>query len=93
LGKLLVLVLTPNGDGINDTWIVENITNNPNSVVRVFNRWGSLVYSAKNYQNDWDGKLNGSDVTVPDGGSYYYQIDLKGTGNVDSEGWLYISRQ
>ena len=86
-------VLTPNGDGINDTWIVENITNNPNSVVRVFNRWGSLVYSAKNYQNDWDGKLNGSDVTVPDGGSYYYQIDLNGTGNVDSEGWLYISRQ
>jgi gliding motility-associated-like protein len=86
-------VLTPNGDGYNDTWIVENITNNPNSVVRVFNRWGSLVYSAKNYQNDWDGKLNGSDVTVPDGGSYYYQIDLKGTGNVDSEGWLYISRQ
>jgi gliding motility-associated-like protein len=85
--------LTPNGDGINDTWIVENITNHPNSVVRVFNRWGSLVYSAKNYQNDWDGKLNGSDVTVPDGGSYYYQIDLNGTGNVDSEGWLYISRQ
>jgi gliding motility-associated-like protein len=85
--------ITPNGDGINDTWIVENITNHPNSVVRVFNRWGSLVYSAKNYQNDWDGKLNGSDVTVPDGGSYYYQIDLKGTGNVDSEGWLYISRQ
>ncbi len=86
-------VITPNGDGINDTWVVENITNHQNSVVRVFNRWGSLVYSAKNYQNDWDGKLNGSDVTVPDGGSYYYQIDLKGTGNVDSEGWLYISRQ
>ena len=86
-------VITPNGDGINDTWEVQNITNNTNSVVRVFNRWGSLVYSAKNYQNDWDGKLNGSDVTVPDGGSYYYQIDLKGTGNVDSEGWLYISRQ
>ena len=86
-------VITPNGDGINDTWMVENITNHQNSVVRVFNRWGSLVYSAKNYQNDWDGKLNGSDVTVPDGGSYYYQIDLKGTGNVDSEGWLYISRQ
>jgi gliding motility-associated-like protein len=59
----------------------------------VFNRWGSLVYSAKNYQNDWDGKLNGSDSTVPDGGSYFYQIDLDGTGNVDSEGWLFISRQ
>ena len=85
--------ITPNGDRNNDTWVVVNITNHPNSVVRVFNRWGSLVYSAKNYQNDWDGKLNGSDVTVPDGGSYYYQIDLKGTGNVDSEGWLYISRQ
>ena len=86
-------VITPNGDGINDTWVVENITNHQNSVVRVFSRWGSLVYSAKNYQNDWDGKLNGSDATVPDGGSYYYQIDLDGTGKVDSEGWLFISRQ
>ncbi len=86
-------VITPNGDGINDIWYVENITNHPNSIIRVFNRWGSLVYSAKNYQNDWDGKLNGSDAALPDGSSYYYQIDLEGIGKVDYEGWLYISSQ
>ena len=86
-------VITPNGDGKNDTWVIDNITNHPDSVVKVYNTWGSLIFSAKNYQNNWDGKLNGNDVTLPDGGSYYYQIDLDGNGSVDEQGWLYITRQ
>ncbi len=84
--------ITPNGDGINDTWVISNITNHPKSIVRVYNRWGSMVFSALNYQNDWDGKLNGSDATLPDGQAYYYQVDLEGTGSVDKEGWLYIKK-
>jgi gliding motility-associated-like protein len=86
-------VITPNGDGTNDTWVIDNITNHPDSVVKVYNTWGSLIFSAKNYQNNWDGKLNGNDVTLPDGGSYYYQIDLDGNGTVEEQGWLYITRQ
>lgn len=86
-------VITPNGDGTNDAWVIDNITNHPNSIVKVYNQWGSLVFSAKNYQNNWDGKLNGNDVTLPDGGSYYYQIDLDGNGTVEEQGWLYITRQ
>ncbi|MFN0189644.1 MAG: gliding motility-associated C-terminal domain-containing protein, partial [Bacteroidia bacterium] len=89
----VVEAITPNGDGINDTWVVSNITNHPNSVVRVYNRWGSQVFSAKNYQNDWDGKVNGSDATLPDGHAYFYQVDIDGDGKVDSQGWLYITRQ
>ena len=86
-------VITPNGDGTNDTWVIDNITNHPKSIVRVYNAWGSLVFSAVNYQNNWDGKLNGNDVTLPDGGSYYYQIDLEGNGTINNQGWLYITRQ
>jgi gliding motility-associated-like protein len=89
----VVEAITPNGDGINDTWVIDNITNHPNSIVRVFNRWGSIVYSAKNYQNDWDGKVNGSDATLPDGHTYFYQVDIDGDGKIDSQGWLYITRQ
>ncbi len=87
-----VEAVTPNGDGLNDTWVIENITNHPKSVVRVYNRWGSMVFSALNYQNNWDGRLNGSDATLPDGQAYYYQVDLKGNGTIDKEGWLYIKK-
>ena len=86
-------VITPNGDGTNDTWVIDNITNFTKSIVRVYNAWGSLVFSAVNYQNNWDGKINGNDITLPDGGSYYYQVDLEGNGTVNNQGWLYITRQ
>ncbi|WP_428231388.1 gliding motility-associated C-terminal domain-containing protein [Flavobacterium sp.] len=83
---------TPNGDGINDTWVISNIENHPNSVVRVFNRWGTEVFTARNYQNDWDGHYKGNSSSLPESSSYYYQIDLDGNGTVDKEGWIYINR-
>ena len=82
---------TPNGDGINDTWVIYNIENYPNSLVRVFNSWGKEVFSVRNYQNDWDGRYKNFSDKLPDAGSYYYQIDFDGDGNVDQDGWLYIT--
>ncbi|MFD1601528.1 gliding motility-associated C-terminal domain-containing protein [Flavobacterium artemisiae] len=84
--------ITPNGDGINDTWVISNIDKHPNSIVRVFNRWGTLVFTAKNYQNDWDGTFKNSSQSLPESSSYYYQIDLDGDGTHDKEGWIYITR-
>jgi gliding motility-associated-like protein len=84
--------ITPNGDGVNDTWVIYNIEQYPASTVRVFNRWGSEVFFAKNYQNNWDGYYKNSSQSLPDGSSYYYQIDLDGNGTTDKEGWLYITR-
>ncbi|WP_444860209.1 T9SS type B sorting domain-containing protein [Flavobacterium lindanitolerans] len=81
---------TPNNDGINDTWQIINITNYPNSVVKVFNRWGSEVFSAKGYKNDWNGHYKGSSNPLPES-SYYYQIDL-GNGTPVYEGWIYLTR-
>lgn len=85
--------VTPNGDGINDTWVIYNIENYPKNKVSVFNRWGDLVFEAKNYQNQWDGHYKNRAQSLPDGGSYYYQLDLDGNGKVDYEGWIYISRK
>ena len=83
---------TPNGDGINDTWVISNIENHPASVVRVFNRWGAEVFTARNYQNNWDGQAKGQSSTLPAASSYYYQIDLDGNGTIDRQGWIYINR-
>ncbi len=83
--------ITPNGDGINDTWLVENILNHPKSVIRVYNRWGAEVFSVVNYQNDWDGRRNTDSASRLPSGSYYYTIDLDGDGSPEDKGWIYIA--
>ena len=49
---------SPDGDGINDTWVIKNIDHYPYSKTIVVNRWGSLVFDKINYKNDWDGIAN-----------------------------------
>lgn len=63
-------LLTPNGDGINDNWFIQDIQYYPNQVF-VYNLYGNEVYSQKNYANDWQGTYNGA--ALPDG-TYYYVI-------------------
>ncbi len=71
-------LITPNGDGINDRWIVKNIARYPNNEVRIFDRAGRMVYNRKGYSNEWDGKLNGHQLAE---GTYYYILEL-GNGQV-----------
>jgi gliding motility-associated-like protein len=85
--------ITPNGDGINDTWMIYNIENHPNNSVRVFNRWGSEVFFARGYQNNWNGAYKNNNQPLPDAGSYYYQLDLDDNGSIEKDGWIYITRQ
>ncbi|WP_289058700.1 gliding motility-associated C-terminal domain-containing protein [uncultured Flavobacterium sp.] len=89
---LIAEAVTPNGDGINDFWVIKNIENYTNSVVRVYNRWGAEVFSAKNYQNDWDGHFKDNSQSLPDSSSYLYQIDLENDGVIDYQGWIYITK-
>jgi gliding motility-associated-like protein len=66
---------TPNGDGINDKWIVTSGGACTSQVmVNVFNRNGELVYNNENYQNNWDGTYKGK--PLPDA-TYYYVIRFK----------------
>jgi gliding motility-associated-like protein len=65
---------TPNGDGINDRWLVNLIACYTKALVEVFNRYGNRVFRSDNYQNDWDGRWEGK--PVPDG-TYYYVITLE----------------
>ncbi|RKT00767.1 gliding motility-associated C-terminal domain-containing protein [Flavobacterium sp. 123] len=92
LGLNVSQAITPNGDGINDTWMIYNIEQYPNSTVRVFNRWGSEIFYAHNYRNDWDGHYKNKNQSLPETSAYYYQIDIEGNGSVDLEGWIYLTK-
>lgn len=84
-----VNILTPNGDGKNDRWIVWNINRYPENTVSVFDRSGRLVFRQRNYSNNWDGTFNGKPLQE---GAYYYVIEL-GTGIEPLKGTLTLIRE
>ncbi|MCP4520194.1 MAG: gliding motility-associated C-terminal domain-containing protein [Cytophagales bacterium] len=65
---------SPNGDDLNETWIIKNIEEYENASVKIYNRWGNEVYiTYGGYDNDWDGTDNGNPLP---NATYYYVIDL-----------------
>ncbi|MBC9914622.1 Ig-like domain-containing protein [Chitinophaga varians] len=72
-------LLTPNGDGKNDRWVVRNLDSYPDNEVKIFDRTGRLIYQRRNYSNDWDGTLNGHPLAE---GTYYYVLTVNGTSRV-----------
>ncbi len=81
---------SPNGDGINEHFVIEGILDYPDAKVSVFNRWGALVLEEVNYQNDWDGIWDGQRLVS---GTYFYLIEFgeQQAGEVES-GWVMIWR-
>ncbi|NUM31773.1 MAG: PKD domain-containing protein, partial [Bacteroidetes bacterium] len=75
-------VVTPNNDGKNDTWIIDNIEAYPDAVVSIVNRYGMEVFNKKGYKNEWDGtyKAPGGE-NLPDG-AYYYIITMEGSDKI-----------
>jgi gliding motility-associated-like protein len=63
---------SPNGDGINEKWIIEYLSTYPNCKVKVFTRQGQLVFESRGYKSPWNGTLNG--MTLPFV-TYYYIIE------------------
>lgn len=59
-------VITPNGDGHNDAWVINGLAKSGSSVA-VYNRWGNMVYEATSYANNWKG------TGLPDG-TYFYEV-------------------
>lgn len=72
-------VITPNGDGINDNWYIENIKYYPENEVTVYNIYGNSVYNKKGYNNDWQGTVNGAPLTD---GTYFYVIKPDNSSSV-----------
>ena len=65
---------TPNGDGVNDTWMIRYLEGYEGATVQVYNRYGQEVFRSEGYDRAWDGKLQGKPLPV---GTYYYIVNPK----------------
>jgi gliding motility-associated-like protein/uncharacterized repeat protein (TIGR01451 family) len=85
---------SPNGDGINDLFVIRGILNFPSNEFKIFNRWGALIFEANPYTNSWDGKsesnMNVGGDTLPVS-TYFYVLDLK-DGSEVYHGTIYLNR-
>ena len=76
-GFVIPTAFTPNNDNQNDRWEIVGLdTKYPTNSVRIFNRWGELLFESvegKYSNNEWDGTYKGEALPV---GSYYYIIEL-----------------
>lgn len=64
---------SPNGDGVNDKWVITNIELYPKSRVSIFNRYGQQIYSEGGFKGPWDGTYKGNPLEPA---TYYYVIDI-----------------
>lgn len=79
---------TPNGDGVNDTWLIPAIEGYDKVRLKVVNRYGQLVFETTDAKHAWDGKADGKNLPA---GTYYYTLYL----NDDKKGysgWVLLAR-
>lgn len=74
-------IITPNGDGINDQWVISYLDEHPHNEVRLFDRYGNLVKHFTNYKNKWTPQQ-----LLP--GFYFYEIRAQAQEPI--KGWLLI---
>jgi gliding motility-associated-like protein len=65
---------TPNGDGINDLWVLPGLDSDRTAKVQVYNRFGQMVFSSIGYTTPWDGNHQGSKLPQ---GTYFYKISVR----------------
>ncbi|OYQ33019.1 hypothetical protein CHU92_13950 [Flavobacterium cyanobacteriorum] len=90
--------VTPNGDGLNDTFFVKGLRNIfLNFKMSIYNRWGNLVWTGNNATQDWDGianeeKVGPADANVPSG-TYYFVLELNEPDYPKPiVGWVYVTK-
>jgi gliding motility-associated-like protein len=82
-------LITPNGDGMNDAWVLNPKINLAGSHLIIFNRWGEKVYEANTYANNWKGTYMNTSDKLPDG-TYYYVLTVPAQDNHTYEGPINI---
>ncbi len=89
-------IFTPNGDGINDFLVIKGLDKYPNAQLKIFNRWGNLVYESNGvYKNDWNGtnqfgtRIGGDKLPV---GTYFYILEPNDPKNKlkPKKGYVYL---
>ncbi|MFM6970125.1 MAG: cadherin domain-containing protein [Sediminibacterium sp.] len=82
-------LLTPDGDGVNDKWVIPNIDMYPDNEVKVYDKAGRAVFAKRGYNNEWDGSLNGKKLKED---AYFYVIKFNKDGVLPIRGYLSIVR-
>ncbi len=79
---------TPNGDGDNDIFYIGNIQKYPENILKIYNRYGQVIFTSAGYNNEWDGSYQGNAVPT---GTYFYILDT-GTSKGKYKGTVTIMR-
>jgi gliding motility-associated-like protein len=94
-------VVTPNGDGIHDVLTIRGLEDFPNNTIKIYNRWGVLVYSTRGYNsrsNVFDGTSQGRVTVDPDNklpvGTYFYILEYEDQGGTlkTLSGYIYLNK-
>jgi len=68
-------IVTPNGNGKNDAWVVRNIERYPKNNIIILDEWGVVIYEQKGYDNKWEGRNSRGEI-LPDG-TYFYVLTFE----------------
>ena len=82
--------ISPNNDGKNDVWLIQNLDFYPDNKVTVYNRWGNIVFEAEPYNNDWNGHYHGTSLDSLPAATYFYVVDTKKKSQEPYTGYLEI---
>lgn len=87
-GKLNIFSgVTPNNDGLNETWVIDDIENYPNNKVTIYNRWGFEVFKTDKYDNKTNNWPSKEDLPKLNSTTYFYILDL-GDGSPPRKAWI-----
>jgi len=75
---------TPNSDGLNDIFRIEEFDNYTFTSLRIYNRWGEVIFESRDIAHGWDGRANGAQQPI---GSYVFVID-----GVDGKGEALVTK-
>ena len=86
-------IITPNGDGLNDNFVISCIDTYIGAVVEIYDRYGSIVYKKQNYKNDWNGVSNqsGKGQKLPNG-TYFFVLKFNNGNTENIKSYIQIIR-
>ena len=87
--------ITPNGDGMNDYFVISCIENFPNTMIEIYDRYGSIIYKKKNYRNDFNGVANQTSKIIKTGeklpnGTYFFILKMNDANTKDKKSYIQI---
>lgn len=89
-------LVSANGDGINDSFIIPELEQSPNNHLKIYNRFGQMVFDQINYTNQFNGFSNIDNLVIDreqglPSGVYFYIVSMEDLG-LDFQGFLYLTR-